>query len=154
MSSAVFEVEVGEVVTLEFDFSREIEHQWQPGKVYSLNDYVRPRVPNGVEYQATTAGQSGSKEPRWPAIGSTESDGRGALVWTGVAFATNATDTISSHSVTADSGMDVDSSSVSGGSVLATLSGFDSKSCYDVVCEIVTSAGETLRKTLRIEVVN
>lgn len=148
-----FEKTANEVIILEFDFARELETVWRPGKNYALNAYVRPRIPNGLEYQATIAGQSGSKEPIWPALAATQGDGKGALVWTGVAFVSNASDTISTRTVTPDSGLTLDSSSIDGTSILATISGGNKPGCYDVVCQIVTSAGETLEATRQVRII-
>jgi len=63
-----------------------LDRAWQPDKKYVLNAEVLPIIPNGVQYKATTAGQSGVDEPVWPLVGSTVTDG--SLVWTGVELST------------------------------------------------------------------
>ena len=59
-------------------------------------------------------------------------------------------ETISSHTITVESGITVDSSSESGGLVTVWLSGGTSGSNYTVACKIVTSASRTDERTILI----
>ena len=61
-------------------------------------------------------------------------------------------ETISSHTVVAPSGLTVDSSSESNGVVTAWLSGGTTGTIYNVSCKIVTSAGRTDARRIRIQV--
>ncbi len=65
-------------------------------------------------------------------------------------------ETISTKTVTADSGITVDSSSItdSSASVTAWLSGGTAGQSYAVACKIVTSNGRTDERTIRVSVVN
>jgi len=65
-------------------------------------------------------------------------------------------ETISTKTVTADSGITVDSSSITdtNTSVTVWLSGGTTGTVYDVACKIVTSANRTLERTLRMTVRN
>ena len=130
-----------EVLELEFDFTRDLEVVWRSGEVYQSDAYIRPTVPNGFEYQATDGGQSSAREPKWPtSIGGTVIDG--SVVWTCVDFGSNATDTVSSHSVTSDSGITIDNVDITDAIVRCSVSG--GSGCHDVVCQVTTSGGETL----------
>lgn len=42
---------------------------WTPGKKYSADDLVIPRIANDHQYKATSEGTSGSTEPTWPVSG-------------------------------------------------------------------------------------
>lgn len=61
-------------------------------------------------------------------------------------------DTISSHTITADSGITVDSSSATTSVVTVWLSGGTAGASYSVACRITTAAGRTDERTIRIEV--
>lgn len=61
-------------------------------------------------------------------------------------------ETISSHTITPDSGITVDSSALSDSntSVTVWLSGGTAGTTYDVNCEITTSASRTDQRTMKI----
>ena len=61
-------------------------------------------------------------------------------------------ETISSHTVTVDTGITKDSDSEASGIVRVWLSGGTDDITYDVACEIVTSAGRTDERTMAIYV--
>jgi hypothetical protein len=61
-------------------------------------------------------------------------------------------ETITSQTVTADTGLTVDSSSESGGAVTVFLSGGTAGRSYRVVCKIVTSGLRTARRSFLVEV--
>lgn len=65
-------------------------------------------------------------------------------------------ETISSRTITADSGITVDSSSITdtNTSVTVWLSSGTAGQSYDVACEIVTSDSRTIEKTLTVIVRN
>lgn len=134
-----------------FKFERVLEYVWQPAFEQDTGEYVRPTQGNGFEYECTTAGQTGSREPNWPTtIAQTVTDG--SVVWTCRAFSTNATDTIASVNVEADTGITVDSETVVGNTVLMEISGGTDTQSYVVSCEITTSAGEVLEEKLTVVV--
>lgn len=138
-----------EVLILEFEFARALEHIWRPGKEYAATDYVRPTNSNGFEYECTDAGQTTNEEPDWPTtIASTIDDG--SVVWTCRDFGTNGTDTISTETVTSDADITIGSASSSGTVVSATASG--GSGCHEVVAQIITAAGATYEKAIRIVV--
>ena len=60
-------------------------------------------------------------------------------------------ETISSHTITADTGITVDSDSESSGVVTVWLSGGTAGQDYDVACKIVTSASRTDERTITIK---
>ena len=61
-------------------------------------------------------------------------------------------ETISSHTVTVEAGITLDSDSESSGIVTAWLSGGTANTVYDVACKIVTSASRTDERTIKIKV--
>ena len=133
-----------EALLLEFNFARDLEVKWRPGRQYQSGNYVRPRVPNGFEYQCTNVGQSASREPNWPTtVSDTVVDG--SAVWTCEEGA-NGTDTISGQSVTADAGLSVSGVTLNTAAtaVTALVSGGSDGACYEVVCQVTTVGGETL----------
>lgn len=76
------------------------------------------------------------------------SNGRGFTDWL------DSSETISSHTITADTGITVDSSELadSNTSVIAWLSGGVAGTTYEVACKIVTSASRTDERTITISV--
>lgn len=136
---------------LEFDFARVLEIIWRPGRVYSTGNYVRPVAPNGFEYEATTGGQSAAREPKWPlTAGNTVQDG--SVTWTARAFGTNATASIDSVNVTADTGLTISSVSSTGSIVQFTISGGERRRKYTVSIEVTTGAGQVYEEKLEVEV--
>lgn len=63
----------------------------------------------------------------------------------------DSSETITSHTVTAETGLIVDSSSESDGAVTAWLSGGTAGDDYEVVCHVVTSAGREDDRTITIQ---
>ena len=74
-----------------------------------------------------------------------------AFDWTGWLAAG---ETITDHTITADTGITVDSSTESDGKVTVWLSGGTAGKNYKVACKITTSAGRTDERTLWIRVVD
>lgn len=143
---------VDEVLTLEFEFARVLETVWRPGTEYALNAAIRPTVPNGAQYKATTAGQSGSVEPVWPAIAATVTDGQGSLVWTGEALSSSASDTISTKSVTAPAALTLANDAISGTKVTVDVSAGLLDKDYAVSCKITTAGGETFEELVLVKI--
>ena len=63
-------------------------------------------------------------------------------------------ETITDHTITADTGITVDSSTESDGKVIVWLSGGTAGINYKVACLITTSAGRTDERTIWIKVTN
>jgi len=63
-------------------------------------------------------------------------------------------ETITDHTITADTGITVNSSTESDGKVTVWLSGGTAGQNYKVACKITTSAGRTDERTLWIRVVD
>ena len=72
-----------------------------------------------------------------------------AFDWTGWLAAG---ETITDHTITADTGITVDSSTESDGKVTVWLSGGTAGINYKVACKITTSAGRTDERTIWIKV--
>ena len=63
-------------------------------------------------------------------------------------------ETIATHTITADTGITVDSSTEDDGKVTVWLSGGTAGINYKVACKITTSAGRTDERTIWIKVTN
>ena len=63
-------------------------------------------------------------------------------------------ETITDHTITADTGITVDSSTEGDGKVTVWLSGGTAGKNYKVACKITTSAGRTDERTIWIKVTN
>ena len=74
-----------------------------------------------------------------------------AFDWTGWLAAG---ETITDHTITADTGITVDSSTEDDGKVTVWLSGGTAGINYKVACKITTSAGRTDERTIWIKVTN
>lgn len=84
---AEFEQDPADVLDYAVDFSAECVRYRLPDTTYALNTCVRPAKATGMQYRATTAGRSGTEEPRWPVtVGQTVQDG--SVVWTAEAATT------------------------------------------------------------------
>lgn len=64
---------IGENKPYGLDLTKFCTNYFAEGEYYALTERVRPREiedggkgPNGFEYEVTTAGQTGSREPIWP----------------------------------------------------------------------------------------
>ena len=147
-----------EVLKIEFEYARALETKWRSGTGYSVGAYVRPSVPNGFEYECTNAGQSSVREPSWPttvaaspaASSSIVTDG--SVEWTCRDFGTNATDTISSVSITAETGLTI--SGITNGSTTTqfNVSAGSRGNSYVVSVEATSSASEVIEDKIRITV--
>ena len=65
-----------------------------------------------------------------------------------------AAETITDHTITADTGITVDSSTELDGKIIVWLSGGTAGQNYKVACKITTSAGRTDERTIWIKVMN
>lgn len=140
-----------EIIKVKYDFRRLLEYTWEPGAAYDSGDYVRPTNANGFEYECTTGGQTGRREPRWPTtVAATVTDG--SVTWTARAFSTNATDTLSSVNLEAPSDLTLGTSTIDGSRAIFTVSGGDFGGCYIVSVEGTTSAGEVLEEKLQVRI--
>jgi hypothetical protein len=63
-------------------------------------------------------------------------------------------ETIANHTITADTGLKVDSSAENNGKITVWLSGGTAGINYKVACKITTSAGRTDERTIWIKVVD
>lgn len=140
-----------ETIKITYDFRRALEYNWRAGRDYSVTDYVRPVVETGFEYECTSGGQTGSREPRWPTtLAGTVTDG--SVVWTARAFGTNAADTLSSINLDAPTDLTLGEASIDGSRATFTVSGGDAGGCYMVSVEATTSASEVLEEKLKVEI--
>lgn len=135
-----------------FDWSRALEQVWRASTEYGPTEFVRPRIANGFEYEATNPGQSDAYEPRWPVtIGETVVDG--SLVWTCRDFGTEASDTIEAVSVVSlDGELTIGRVQFIGMQAIFEVSGGVAGNVHDIEVTIITTAGETDAATLRVTI--
>lgn len=142
----------GETLDYTAEFDWHCVNYRQAATAYALNAVVLPQKDTGLEYKATTAGRSGSNEPRWPTVAAgTVTDG--SVVWTAQAVSTNSLQrTLSSAAWSADTGITVGSPTTTGTRSTVLISGGTEGQDYDVVCTGTCSDGTYPVVTFRIEV--
>lgn len=118
-----FEQDPADVLPYEVDFTAECARVRKPDTDYATSTRVRPAKSNGMQYNASTGGRTGSQEPRWPTtIGATVADG--SVTWTAETAGSQSLErTLSSASWNADTGLTVAGQATSGNSASAKLSG-------------------------------
>lgn len=128
------------------DFTRKLTRWRDPGTEYASSVYVRPRIPTGYDYECTTAGRTGQKEPRWSTtLGGTTTDG--SAVWTTRATSTSSlTSTVASVVWTPDSAITKAGEALSGQIATANLSGGLDGSDYEVSVAATLADGRVLVK--------
>ena len=104
----------GEILDYAFEWSEFLALRWTPGGNFAANAAIRPVNQTGFQYKATTGGYSSKSEPKWPTrLGDTVLDG--SIVWTAVAIdATSLQSAISVSAWTADAGVTVPTTSLTG----------------------------------------
>lgn len=130
------------VLPVLFDFaSRGLAQRWIAGADVSATYRIRPLTPTGYEYEVTTAGQSGHREPIWPrTAGATVTDG--SVTWTCRAVSTaSLSATVSSVVWSADSGLTISSETLQGQLARALVSGGTDGQTYRVTAEATCSDG-------------
>ena len=71
---------VGDRVPITLDFSQVAARHWRAGASFATGDKIRGNK-SGYQFEATTGGQTGNKEPNWPkTLNTTIEDG--SVVWT------------------------------------------------------------------------
>ena len=143
-----------EGITLEWEFARVLEYVWLPGQEYAVNDFVRPTAPNGFQYECINIGQTDNEEPDWTTTlaspRNTITDG--SVIWAVSDFGNDGSDTISTQTVTPETGLSAGSATKVGTKISSRVTGGTSGNTYDVVCKIVTAAGDTYEETFEVTV--
>jgi hypothetical protein len=109
-------------------------NEWKPNEPVLANEYLRPRIPNGFSYMVTVGGTLGAREPRYPkTIDATCESGSATLACK--AASTNGINVVTDPVAVSDpSGLTISDVSVSEGcNILATYSGGDEDTDYDVL---------------------
>jgi len=142
MADKYLTVENGETLTVVFDFSKELEIPWRPEYQYGLTNYV---TIGSYIYECTNAGKSGKQlsDSLTTTIAATETDG--TVEWTCRDWATTGSDTISTKTVTASSGLTVDSSTIAQNLYVDVTFTATAIGRNELTCQITTAAGETLK---------
>ncbi len=135
-------LKVGETFIVTFDFSKELELKRRDDFSYSVGEFI---TIGAYVYECTNAGKSAPQIPESVSttIGATVDDG--TVEWTVRDYSTDGTDTISTRTVTASSGLTVDSSAIAKSVHVNVTFTADTVGSNYLLCEIVTLAGETLR---------
>lgn len=142
----------GETLDYAADFTGHCVRFREPDTAYAQNVIVQPKRGTGLQYKATTAGVTGTDEPRWPTTAAqTVTDG--SVVWTAEAVTTGSQiRTLSSAAWTASSGITVGSPSTLGTRSVVLVSGGTDGQDYDLVCTGMCSDGTYPVVSLRVKV--
>lgn len=134
------------------DWTAFLAKHWQQGTSYAANDRIRPRTPTGFEYEATTAGQSAAREPRWPTtLADTVADG--SVVWTARALSTASLQTtVSASTWTADPGLTLSGSQLDGQLATTIVAGGNSGQTYSIYNRATFANGQRAEAELMIPV--
>lgn len=146
-----------EVKEFAFDLTRRVERRWQARAFYSNGQRIRAeRKRAGFEYEAGGDGQTGLKEPNFPAvIGDTVVDG--SITWTCRAISNSSLRrTIQNVTWDVPAGLTEDDSAISntGGSqkISITLSGGADDESYLVTALVTYNDGTRDKVGLRVAV--
>lgn len=149
---ARFEKHPSEVKDYSLDLADFLAVKWQPDRAYVATNFVRPMIANGFEYEATTGGRSGRREPTWPIVAA-QTVADGSAVWTARVPGIAGQDTITGvPGWAAETGLTVDSSSNTTSTVTGILSGGTDGESYFVTITIATVGGLTLVFVIQIDV--
>jgi hypothetical protein len=125
---------------------------WRANEQYGAAEYVRPNVATGFAYQASGAGTSGAREPRWPTtLALTVVDG--SITWTCTTASANGLNALSAPSGVSDpTGITISSVSVSESTkVLATYAGGTDGQDYDAVFTVtLNGVSRVARQTINV----
>lgn len=118
------------------DFNDHLARRWASTiKERSLGLFIRATVENGYDYECTTPGRSGAKEPLWPkTVAATVQDG--SAIWTCRAPSTSSLETTITGTPTwtcSDAAIVISSIAVSGQSTTAFLAGGADGQDYTVI---------------------
>lgn len=134
------------------DWSDFLANYWTAGQAYGLGNRVRSRLVKGLEWEATTAGASGTREPRWPTtVGATVSDG--SIVWTCRA-SSNASlrTTIATSTWSADTGVTLSNDTTDGAAAMVYVGGGTDGQSYQVRNRVTFADGTRDEAELTIAV--
>lgn len=67
---------------VEFDWTTYCAAYWREAEVYSLGERVRSANAPGLEFECTTAGQAGAREPKFRTVALDGTIDDGSVVWT------------------------------------------------------------------------
>ena len=139
----------------EIDVSLLAVENWQKGIFIPANSLIRPTIANqtGFVYQNVAAGQTGSREPAWPASG-TVTDG--SVTWTPIAPPASSEDTVQSATWTQVSPPDgllaITGEATSSLTASAYLGGGTSGFVYSVLVAITMASGAVIQVLLYLTI--
>lgn len=134
------------------DFTGYLTRWRQAGTEYALTLRVRVASRPGYEYECTTAGQTGAREPIFPtSVGATVTDG--SVTWTCRAVSTSSLKaTVSSVDWSADSAITISNESLSGQIATAFLAGGVDGTDYPVTVTATLSNAAEVPKVVILPV--
>lgn len=149
MTATKTTMKVGETLTLVFDFLADLEIPCRRNYQYSSGEFV---TVGAFVYECTSAGKTADRAPKFTTtIAATMNDG--SVEWTCRDYSTSGSDTLSSKTVTGETGITIDSSDIVKSTYVSVVITADSVGCHTVTCTVVTAAGETLIGERDIEVI-
>jgi len=141
-------VVVGETLTVVFDFHKELEVPRRSNYQQAVGEFITIGT---LVYECTNAGKTGVAIPEnlSTTVAATQDDG--TVEWTVRDYSASGSDTISSKTVTASSAaLTVDSSAIAKSMYVNVTFTAVTAGDHNIVCEVVTAGGETLRHKLKV----
>jgi hypothetical protein len=137
--------------TYSIDWSRELVTEAKRDQDFTLGAFARPHLGTGFYYEATTAGRTAARYPRWPrSAGETVNDG--SVVWTARAPSAATLPSVASATWTVPDGITLESQSEDGFFTHVTLSGGTDGESYELTCRMTDSNGVIREQSITIEV--
>jgi len=134
------------------DFEGAITNRVMRGRNYSLTMRVRPSKATGYEYECTTAGQTGWREPKFPmTIGATVVDG--SVVWTCRALSNaSLSTTVASTPTWSAPGLTLSGETLIGQRAIAYIEGGEDGQDYSIVVTATMADGSVRTKVVILPV--
>lgn len=143
---------VDETVPVQVDWHDYLARLWDPGRVMTAGRIIRPRRARatGFDYEVTTAGRTGGREPVWPkTLGATVTNG--SVVFTARAGSTASMRALVSTAVwESDVGLTLSEPSSSDYVYTTYVSGGEAGSSYRITLRVTLSVGGEIKEQVMI----
>lgn len=152
MDAQVFEQHPSAELDYSVEFAGHCARIREPATDYALNAVVLAPRSTGLQYRATTAGRTGTTEPRYPTTaGQTVTDG--SVVWTAEAVSSSSlVRTLSTATWSATSGLTVGTPTNAGTKSTVLISGGVDGQDYEVTCVAECSDGTSAVASFTVQI--
>lgn len=149
----------GEKVPYAFNWTLQLARKWSANKPFAADVRIRPSsegLQTGFEYESSGGQSNGSFEPRWPTrLGGTVRDG--SITWTAVALSVDSLlETISTSDWDVPTGLTPSAAATTATAgeqaTEIAIAGGTPGEVYEVINEIVTSAGNEYNAVLELTI--